>query len=497
MSRIYPYAGPARAPKAGAFAIAAVFAAAAAVAPYAQLPANFEERTIAAKAGFNEATSMAHADDGRIFVSERSGNIKVIKGDEAPVVYKISTNIGREQGLLKIQAHPGFAAKSWIYAFHITADNHHHNVTRIKLDNQSNVVGVDTVIKLPVLENGGRHNGSGMVFGKDGLLYVARGQDELGGASNPAAVWTSQKGKILRFTAEGQPAPGNPHYATGATNEEKSVWARGFRNPWTMAVDPISGRIFVGDVGDGSEEVNDVTSPDPAKGHWYGYGVGGGDGVRNKADMIDPIYYHATGASGECAIVAEAPYNAAQASNWPAQYKNRLYVADYCGGTIRSLPLNNPATPTDMFAGASGMQPFYPGSSKKVGLNIGIDGNLYYVSYENAGKARMVVYTGPVDVDRDRANAIEVGNFVFKMGRASDVRFTLTGEISLRDGGKAEFDILGPDGGNLFRRSVDLRGKSYRVEGFRPAAAGLYICRMSWKVGGIARQAFGRLVVLP
>jgi glucose/arabinose dehydrogenase len=479
---------------------AALLIAALTAAPRAQLPANFVEKTIAAGASFTEATSMAHVADGRIFVSERGGNIKVIKDKnaaDAALVVKINTTTNREQGLLKIVAHPDFANKPWLYAYYMTADYNHHNVTRIRLDANNTVVKMDTVIRLPVLENQGRHNGSGMVFGKDGYLYVARGQDELGGAANPAALWTSQKGKILRFTEEGQPAPGNPH-ANAATAEEKSIWARGFRNPWTMAIDPISGRIFEGDVGDGTEELNDVTDPDPAKDYWYGYGNGGGDGVGAAGGKaIDPIYYHPTGGAGECAIVAEVPYNAAVASNWPAEYKNRIYVADYCGASIRSVPLNNPSTPVNLQAAGNGTQVFHSGSQTKVGMSLGIDGNLYYVAYGTNKKALMIAYTGTTSAAEPAANSLTVRNFVFRMGRGSDVKLTLNGDIPLKDQGRGEFAILGADGRVLFSQSMRMIGNEFTAHGFRPAAAGLYVCRLSWKADGADRQALGRLVVLP
>jgi hypothetical protein len=483
--------------RSSACTLAALLAALLSGAALAQLPANFVEKTFAAKATFAEATSMAHADDGRIFVGERGGKIKVIVGDDAVLVHTVATNIDREQGLLKIQVHPGFAAKSYIYAFYLTADKNHHNIARIQIDKDNKVVKAEDLIRLPVLENQGRHNGGGIVVGKDGFIYVSRGNDELGGAGNPAASWTSQKGKVLRFTADGQPAPGNPHYATGATPEEKSVWARGFRNPWTMSTDLISGRILVGDVGDGTESIEDVTAPDAGKDYWYGYGVGGGDGVgTGGGKAIDPIYYHPTGGQSECAIVAELPYNAAVASNWPSEHKNRIYTADYCGNTIRSVPLSNPGTPVNLHTAGNGMLAFQANSKKKVFLSLGIDGNIYYVEYANAGKAVQISYNGPTSALTPETN-IAVRNFVFRLGRSADVEFSLDGNVSLRHAGQARFSILGSDGKELYRKTVDMHGNAFRAEGFRPTAAGLYVCRLDWKSEGAARQALGRLVVLP
>jgi hypothetical protein len=83
------------------------------------------------------------------------------------------------------------------------------------------------------------------------------------------------------------------------------------------------------------------------------------------------------------------------------------------------------------------------------------------------------------------------------MGVAGDVKFTMNGDISLRDGGKADFSILGADGRVLFQQPLRMVGSSFEARGFSPSAAGLYVCRLGWNVDGVERQALGRLVVLP
>ncbi len=462
----------------------------------AQLPKDFVEKAFAPNATFAEATSITFADDGRIFVGERGGRIKLIQGDKAVQVCSTLTTIEREQGLLKILAHPNFAAKPWLYAYHMSKDYKRHYIVRFKFDANSAVTSLDTVVTLPDLENIGRHNGSGMAFGKDGFLYVGRGNDELGGGNNPAANWASVKGKILRFTEEGKPAPGNPHYATGANDGEKSIWARGFRNPWTLTADPISGRIFEGDVGDGTEELNELTAPDAGKDYWYGYGVGGGDGVGAAGGKaIDPIYFHGTGAKGECAIVGEVPYNSAAKSNWPAEYRNRLYVADYCGLSIRSVPLDKPAAPVNVQNDGNGTLEFYPNSKKKVGLTLGPDGNLYYVEYVNAGKIYQISYTGAAPVNT--APSLAPRTFSMRMGKAGTVEFAISAVTGLGAATDARLSIMEPNGKVRFQGNADVSGGSVLAQGFHPAAAGLHICLLTWSERGEARQAFGRLMVLP
>ena len=468
---------------------------AAAVVTKAQLPKDFVEKVFAANATFAEPTSIAHADDGRIFVSERGGKIKLIEGDKAVLVCSTLTTTEREQGLLKILAHPNFAAKPWLYAYHMSKDYKRHYIVRFKFGAGNAVASQDTVVTLPDLENTGRHNGSGMAFGKDGFLYVGRGNDELGGGNNPAANWASVKGKILRYTEEGKPAPGNPHYATGANDGEKSIWARGFRNPWTLTADPISGRIFEGDVGDGTEELNELTAPDAGKDYWYGYGVGGGDGVGAAGGKsTDPIYFHGTGAKGECAIVGEVPYNAAANSNWPAAYKNKIYVADYCGLSIRSVPLDKPAAAVNLQDGAGAFE-FYPNSRKKVGLSLGLDGNLYYGEFVNAGKIYQISYIGASPVNTTPSLAPRT--FSMRLGRSGTVEFALTAGAPLGAVAQAVLTIMEPDGKVRYQGNAEVTGGSVRAQGFRPASAGLHICRLSWSDRGEFRQAFGRLMVLP
>ncbi len=466
---------------------------------WGQLPAGFTQVDIAPTATFLEPTSMAFGNEGSVFISERAGNVKVIQGNTAVIVYHVNTTINREQGLLKIQVHPRFNQNGWLYLYYMTADYNHHNVGRITLDASYNVTRVDTLIQLPALENLGRHNGSGLVFGNDGYLYVSRGQDELTGAANPAALWTSQKGKILRFTELGLPAPGNPHYSTpGASVAEQSIWARGFRNPWTLAIDPISGRILEGDVGDTHEEINDVTNPDPAKGYWYGYGVGGGDGPNptGLGNTVDPLYWHGTGVNGECAVVSEVPYNAAFPSPWPAQYKDRIYVSDYCGNLIRSMPLNPPAVHTaDMNVAASGMQVFGSSTTTKVGLYLGLDGDLYYAGFVLGQNlhAYKIHYTPTAITPAPRLSL----SGLFRVGLNSEMKFALQGEFLPRDLGQATFTVAGPDGRILFRQTPAVDGKNLRIDGFRPGRAGIFLCRLHWTSGGEEHSVHGLITVLP
>src|SRR5688572_32293493 len=71
----------------------------------AQLPPGFFQRKLTGNI-INEATAMAHAADGRIFIAERSGAIKVFQNNTVSTVYTVATVTAAEQGLLGITLHP-------------------------------------------------------------------------------------------------------------------------------------------------------------------------------------------------------------------------------------------------------------------------------------------------------------------------------------------------------------------------------------------------------
>lgn len=456
-----------------------------------QLPAGFAKVQVAPKAVFTNGTSIAHGNDGRVFVAEIAGAVKLVKGDTAITVHKVSTNTDREQGLLKILAHPAFDRNGWLYLYYLTADRDHHNIDRIALDQAGRVTENKTVVRLPQLTNAGRHNGSGMAFGKDGYLYVGRGEDE---TASWAPQWTTQRGKVLRFTEEGAPAPGNPHAATpGAGDEERSVWARGFRNPFTLASDPVTGKVYVGDVGAGHEEINDVSSPDAAKDWNYSWGAGDGVNPGGKGATIDPAWYYRTGSIG-CAVVSEVPYNAALPSNWPAEYRNRLYLNDWCQGWIRSVPLS-PASPLDVASASGGAQIFgSSGFSNALGLSLGRDGALWYAAYNNRAVYRIVYGTTGLVPSQSASPALLVraaaspGGMSITLSPASD---------AFRAGDAVELEIRGPDGRLVHAARVAADGPAVTMTGFRPARAGIHAVRATWSVGGALRRSTGRLAVLP
>src|SRR5207244_8209800 len=96
------------------------------------------------------------------------------------------------------------------------------------------------------------HDGGGIVFGNDGMLYLSTGD----GTSDSDGWVTGQDlsdllGGVLRIDVEHPTASqayvvpkDNPFI--GMTNARSEIWAYGLRNPWRMTIDRKTGRIWPG-----------------------------------------------------------------------------------------------------------------------------------------------------------------------------------------------------------------------------------------------------------
>src|SRR5206468_12671798 len=131
------------------------------------------------------------------------------------------------------------------------------------------------------------HNGGAIHFGLDGKLYIGVGENTH--AVNSQTL-TNLLGKVLRINADGSIPPDNPFVSD--PNARREIWAYGFRNPYTFAVQPGAGRIFVNDVGSvppsAREEVNDLMP-----GGNYGWPIH--EGYTDDPAFISPLYAYPSG----------------------------------------------------------------------------------------------------------------------------------------------------------------------------------------------------------
>lgn len=348
------------------------------LAQAATLPAGFTETRVVS--GIASPTSMAIAPDGRIFITEQTGRLRIVRdGVLLPDPFvTLSVNSLGERGLLGVALDPNFATNQYVYLYYTspTAPPRINRVSRFTASASNPDVAAPgselPLIDLSPLSTAFIHNGGALAFGTDGKLYIATG-DNSDSANSPSL--TSTHGKLLRINPDGSIPSDNP-FLSETTGIHQAIFARGLRNPYTFAIDRVTGRIFVNDVGqDASEEVNHVVPR--ANFGWpatEGFIPGGVSGVRY------PIYAYAN-SGANCAIVGAAFYRPTT-PNFPPEYTGRYFFGDYCAGFIRTL-----SSPT--FGSAT---PFASGIASLVDIDVADDGSLYYLARGNGGELFRVQY---------------------------------------------------------------------------------------------------------
>src|SRR5206468_6095672 len=125
-------------------------------------------------------TAMAIAPDGRIFVAEQGGRLRVIKnGALLPNEFlSVTTTSSGERGLLGVAFDPNFAANQFVYVYYTaTTPTTHNRVSRFTASGDVSMAGETPIIDLNNLSSAMNHNGGAIHFGPDGKLYIAVGEN--------------------------------------------------------------------------------------------------------------------------------------------------------------------------------------------------------------------------------------------------------------------------------------------------------------------------------
>ncbi|MCF6404103.1 PQQ-dependent sugar dehydrogenase [Chitinophaga filiformis] len=438
--------------------------------PMAQsLPANFQRVQVAS--GISSAAALAFLPDGRILVCQETGQLRVIKNGSllsTPAI-TLSVNASGERGLIGIAVDPNFATNRYIYLYYTHTSGPHNRVSRFTMN--GDVAGAETVLlDLPTL-SAIYHNGGGLSFGNDGKLYVSVGDNKVG---DNARNLDSYMGKLLRINPDGSVPTGNP-FSGGAARSR--VWAYGLRNPFTNAVDPVSGKIFINDVGESTwEEINDAS----VGGRHFGWPDQEGTCSSNCTGLTNPLYRYSTNRAGTppdgqgCAINGGTFFNGA-ISNYPAVYNGKYFFLDYCGGWINYL---NPASPTRT-AFATGL------GGGLVYIKQGIDGNLYFLSRDN-GVLYKLIYTGT----QAPAITTQPQSLTVPQGQTATFSVVATGNPSPTYQWRK-------NGGNI----TNATAASYSITNVQPADSGLYSVVVTNSAGSVtssnARLSVAKPNVLP
>lgn len=342
------------------------------------LPNGFTETEIAR--GLLSPVAMTFAPDGRIFVTEQTGMLRVIKNGVllAEPFLDLTERVDAygERGLHSIEFDPQFGTNRYVYV-HYTARSpvSHNRVSRFVVSNanadRADVNSETVLLDLNLLGDSTFHNGGAIKFGSDGKLYIATGENAVAANSQSLA---NLLGKILRINSDGSVPTDNPFYQT-ATGENRLIWALGLRNPFTFAFQDGTGKMFINDVGQSAwEEINEGRAG-------ANYGWAETEGYTTDPRFRSPVfaYQHLVGATQGCAITGGAFYNPA-VTQFPGEYLGAYFFADYCGGWIKRL---DPTTKT--------VTSFAADIDSPVDLKVSREGDLYYLA-RGAGSVVRVRY---------------------------------------------------------------------------------------------------------
>lgn len=356
-------------------------------------------------------TAMEFAPDGRLFICEQRGTVRVIKDMNllptpfatVPVWWQTID----ERGLLGIAFDPGFATNHSVYlSYSYYADTNAHNtvstnrVTRLTADGDVTVPGSEVTI----FEQDGNSNdfiesyhvAGAIHFGPDGKLYIATGD----GYRYRREVHALNRlyGKMLRVNADGSIPSDNPFYNV-TTNRNRAIWALGLRNPFTFAFQPGTGRMFINDVGETYEEINEGFP-----GADYGWPCYDGSTTYQLGECLIYDYYDPSRLRLPIhsyrggAVTGGAFYNPV-AIQFPRSYVGVYFVGDYVNRWIHVLDPQNTNAVSEF---ATQVAP--QNGRGVVDLKVSAEGRLYYltrspdglwaIEYTNSPPALGVLRTG-------------------------------------------------------------------------------------------------------
>jgi glucose/arabinose dehydrogenase len=148
----------------------------------ATLPNGFAESLVAS--GLSGPTAMEFAPDGRLFVCEQGGRLRVIRdGVLLPTPFlTLTVQSSGERGLLGVAFDPNFQANQYVYVYYTaTTPAIHNRISRFTANGDVAIAGSETIIlELNNLSSATNHNGGAIHFGDDGKLYAAVGENANG-----------------------------------------------------------------------------------------------------------------------------------------------------------------------------------------------------------------------------------------------------------------------------------------------------------------------------
>lgn len=286
-------------------------------------------------------------DDGRIFVVEQGGKIRVVRNGvlQTTPLLDIASRVlsGGERGLLSVAFHPQYATNHFFYVYFTNVGTGAIRIERFTATSNPEVADpASTKLIITTPHPVSNHNGGLLAFGPDGMLYAGLGDG--GGGGDPdgnGQNFNALLGSLLRLDVDhGDPyliPPGNPF--VGVAGRRGEIWAKGLRNPWRYSFDATTSLLYIADVGQGlHEEVNVV--PTSSAGLNYGWNVREGlscynAGSCSSTGFTPPIIDYPHGPA--CSITGGYVYHGSAITAIRGHY----FYSDYCAGFLRSFRYEN------------------------------------------------------------------------------------------------------------------------------------------------------------
>jgi cytochrome c len=234
-------------------------------APNAQLAADPDLELSILATGIREGMEMSIAQDGRVFVAERPGKVKLWHPDRPgglTELIDLKSDTRREAGLIGIALDPNFEKNNWIYLQHTVpapddpAVYMHHlgrfTVGQERIDRASEKV----LLKIRASAENRIHEAGSIAFGPDGLLYLSVGDNQIRSeylfSCKTSANSNDLRGKILRIrptTEGGYTIPEGNLFPPGTPKTRPEIYIMGLRNPFRIHVDSQTRWLLWGENG--------------------------------------------------------------------------------------------------------------------------------------------------------------------------------------------------------------------------------------------------------
>jgi len=316
--------------------------------------------------------AVAFAPDGRIFVSERIGRIRVIENGtlRREPWATIPVAAQGEAGLMGLAVAPDFATSRAVYAV-ATVEKGGSLVNRVLRVTDENGTAGQPIIVLDDIPSAAFHAGDAIAFGPDGMLYVATGD-----AREPALAQNtaSLAGKLLRLRPDGTIPDDNPTAAS-------PVYARGLRNMQGIAWDLATRQIIATDHGPSGfpnerfrqnrDELNAI--PPGANLGWPT--VAGSSGDRR---FVPPIV--------DWSSPGIAPAGVAVYTGPHAPWSGSVFVAALKGEQLRRVTLSRDSTTRAGWRAVSDEPLFTRQFGRLRAVTMGPDGMVYFTTSNRDGR---------------------------------------------------------------------------------------------------------------